>query len=216
MLAPTEQTSPSGNSATPTNDTSINPPAFLDLADSVQRLVPPAAPPLPVARTRLGTFLATLIDSINTGDISTTGLGPLGFFSGNFFFFFRSLVFWQRHACEPHPWTICPKQRPCPLPTTPTPLSPMWKSLKSASMSRQRHCWRLAPPTTLPGHGSVFQRLPHSRRTRPASPYAAQPTPHTRRHGKCQNVCRCASAQPPQRTKPPPEGLWRYEVVWNG
>ena len=39
----------------------------------------------------------------------------------------------------------------------------MWKSLKSASMSRQCHCWRLAPPTTLPGHGSAFQRLPHRR-----------------------------------------------------
>ena len=36
MLPLIDHASPSGNPAAPTNDTGINPPAFLDLADSVR------------------------------------------------------------------------------------------------------------------------------------------------------------------------------------
>ena len=52
-------------------------------------------------------------------------------------------------------------------------------------------CWRLAPPTTFPGHGSTFQRLPHQRRTRSVSPYMTPPTPLIRRHRKCHNTRMC-------------------------
>jgi hypothetical protein len=92
------------------------------------------------------------------------------------------------HSPHVHDNTKRPNQRPRPLPNTPMPASPTWKSLKSASMSRQRRWMALAPPTMLPGHGSAFLQLPRRRHASLSSPYdATRPPPHLRRR-KCQNT----------------------------
>ncbi len=77
---------------------------------------------------------------------------------------------------------------PRPLPVTPMPTLPTWKSHKALPCPGNVVCWRLAPPTMLPGHGSTFLCLPHQQHTMLLSPYTVLPTPSRQRHRKCQNT----------------------------
>jgi len=71
------------------------------------------------------------------------------------FFFFHSHLLWQQkqdhpalHLCGTPEW---PYRRPRQPLTTPTPTSPMWKTLKSTSMSRQRHWMALSASNDVAG-----------------------------------------------------------------
>ena len=102
-------------------------------------------------------------------------------------------MLWRRYsgARTPHSHHRHPNRPSRPLTVNPTPPLPTWKPQKVLPRSGNVVGWRLALPTTLPGHGSGFLCLPRRRYARTLCPYAAALAPSSQRHTKCRNTPRC-------------------------
>ena len=84
-----------------------------------------------------------------------------------------------------HTHPFAPNNKHTPSPQSP-PTLPMWKALKSTSMSQQCHQKCQVILTMSLGHGTTFQHL-HWQNYCIQPPYTVQPTPSTGRHRKCQD-----------------------------